>query len=441
MSYTIDNQTYIDLNLTGRYKTNSIFSLFNQTLTKGGSNIMEKAFSEPFTTAEEVNAARDTFIAFGKLKNILQIEQKDVEEVDEYMGVSSPSSLILSLISTYRLKLAAMVLSDNTFESSIDGIKKVQNFLNNISNFVFEVKTVLPVGRLLDKVNVVVDFLNEERIQSFLKDAIAHMGYMKIADYNMLLRSTQRKNLTLTIRLIEELDFYLTVAKVGKKHAYTYANAISGDMTFNIKNMRHPCVPGAVGNDVIMTHSTNLMFLTGANMAGKSTLMKSFGISLYLAQLGFPLAADSMTFTPMEGMFTSINVPDDISQGYSHFYAEVMRVKGVAEEVAKKKRLLIIFDELFKGTNVKDAYDGTAAITRAFSRCDRSMFIISTHIMEVGEMLKTECSNVLFRYLPTILENDRPRYTYKLTEGIADDRYGLKIIHNERIIDIIKESV
>jgi DNA mismatch repair ATPase MutS len=173
-------------------------------------------------------------------------------------------------------------------------------------------------------------------------------------------------------------------------------------------------------------------------MAGKSTFMKAFGIALYLAHLGFPVPADKMEFTPMEGMFTSINVPDDISQGYSHFYAEVMRVKNIAKEVASGKRLMVIFDELFKGTNVKDAYDGTVAITEAFSKCGKCVFIVSTHIMEAGVTLKEQTQNIQFSYLPTVVVNDRPTYTYKLTDGIADDRHGMRIINNERIIEIIK---
>ncbi len=88
-------------------------------------------------------------------------------------------------------------------------------------------------------------------------------------------------------------------------------------------------------------------------MAGKSTWMKTLGTSFYLAHMGFPVAADSMRFKVMEGVFTSINVPDDISIGWSHFYAEVMRVKQVAQEISGGKKLFVLFDELFKGTQCK----------------------------------------------------------------------------------------
>ncbi|WP_410519571.1 MutS-related protein, partial [Butyricimonas virosa] len=114
------------------------------------------------------------------------------------------------------------------------------------------------------------------------------------------------------------------------------------------------------------------------------TLMKSFGIAVYLAHMGFPVAATSMQFRIQDGMYTSINVPDNINLGYSHFYAEVLRVKKVAIEVSRDKRLIVIFDELFKGTNVKDAFDATLAVTEAIAERKNCAFMVSTHIIEVG---------------------------------------------------------
>lgn len=184
------------------------------------------------------------------------------------------------------------------------------------------------------------------------------------------------------------------------------------------------------------TELTALLFLTGANMAGKSTLMKSVGISIYLAHIGFPVAAASMTFSVREGFYSSINVADDIDLGYSHFYAEVIRVKRAAEAASTGKRLLLMFDELFKGTNVKDAYDGTLAVTAGFSEYQDCLFIVSTHIIEVGEALKDR-SNIQFAYMPTVMDGSRPRYTYQLQEGITEDRQGMMIIRNEGILELI----
>jgi DNA mismatch repair ATPase MutS len=181
-----------------------------------------------------------------------------------------------------------------------------------------------------------------------------------------------------------------------------------------------------------------MLFLTGANMAGKSTLMKSFGIAVYLAHMGFPVAAEKMTFSVRDGLYSSINVPDNLSLGHSHFYAEVLRVKKVAQEVGLGKDLVVIFDELFKGTNVKDAYDATLAVTRELAEYRNCFFIISTHIIEVGEALRVGCDNIRFAYLPTVMEGVTPRYTYVLKEGITADRHGMMIIENEGVVGMIR---
>ncbi len=116
----------------------------------------------------------------------------------------------------------------------------------------------------------------------------------------------------------------------------------------------------------------------------------------------------------------------------------MQRVKTIAEEVSRSKSLLVIFDELFKGTNVKEAYDATLAVTAAFARYRNCGFIISTHIVEVGEALREKYDNLQFVYLPTIMDDKTPRYTYRLEEGITSDRHGMKIIEQENILDIIR---
>lgn len=175
-------------------------------------------------------------------------------------------------------------------------------------------------------------------------------------------------------------------------------------------------------------------------MAGKSTFMKSLGTALYLAHMGFPVAASHMEFTAMDGIYTTINLPDNLGEGTSHFYAEVLRVKKMAKELAMGKNLFVIIDELFRGTNVKDAYEATIAITEGFAQKRNSMFVISTHIIEAGEVLKETCPNIAFNYLPTLMNGNLPVYTYTLEEGITADRHGMLIVNNEGIIDLLMKG-
>lgn len=175
-------------------------------------------------------------------------------------------------------------------------------------------------------------------------------------------------------------------------------------------------------------------------MAGKSTFLRSVSTAIYVAHMGFPVAARSMVFSVMDGIYTTINLPDKLGIGASHFYVEVLRVRKVATELGQGKSLFIIFDELFRGTNVKDAHEATVAVTNAFAHKKTSMFIISSHIVEAAEELKQK-SNVGFLYLPTIMNGPVPEYTYTLKQGVTDDRHGMIIIRNEGILDILKSGL
>ena len=184
----------------------------------------------------------------------------------------------------------------------------------------------------------------------------------------------------------------------------------------------------------------NVIFLTGANMAGKSTLMKSIGIALYLAHMGFPVAADSMQFSVKEGLLTTINLSDNVNMGYSHYYAEVKRVKKMAELAGNNKSVFFIVDELFRGTNVKDAEEATIAVTGGFARKKNAMLMVSTHIMEAGTALGKKYDNIQFLYLPTTMRDGKPVSTYTLEKGITADRHGMLIIENEGILDLLKRK-
>jgi DNA mismatch repair ATPase MutS len=156
--------------------------------------------------------------------------------------------------------------------------------------------------------------------------------------------------------------------------------------------------------------------------------------------MGFPVPAQKMEFSVRDGIYTSINLADNLGMGVSHFYAEVLRIKMMAKEISLSKNLFIIFDELFRGTNVKDAYEATIAITAAFAQKRNCMFVVSTHIMEAGEILQMRCANISFKYLPTLMKKNLPVYTYTLESGITADRHGMVIINNEGILDILKKG-
>ena len=285
-----------------------------------------------------------------------------------------------------------------------------------------------------------MDVLNDKKFDlAWQCSSKNQLGFKTVLKLDYIFRVLLYQQLEGLLQEILELDIYTTVSEIAQKRSFVYPIAVKKSESYiQLKEVFHPCIKNAVSNSISITKDKNVFFLTGANMAGKSTLMKSVAVAVYLAHMGFPVAAEKMVFSLRDGIYTSINVPDNLTMGYSHFYAEVLRVKHVASEVASNKELLIIFDELFKGTNVKDAYDGTVAIINAFSK-RKGSFIISTHITEAGLDLKKN-NHLFFQYLPTVMQGNVPTYTYKLKEGITDDRHGMLIIKNEKILEIINSN-
>lgn len=354
------------------------------------------------------------------------------------MDAGTGNGLPAVLIGTVVKRMLSSLARDERYKKDIQGLHAVIAVVNRCCLFLESVRSVPPAwsGRIAG----VMKLLSDPRIEKLRKtDVYQSLPLKMLVYYNHLLRGKLFKEMEDLLQFIYELDVFITVSSVAEKLGFAFAKALGPEKNIlSAGNLRHPCVENAIGNPVLLDEESNVLFLTGANMAGKSTFMKAIAISVYLAHIGFPVAAENMEFSVRDGLFSSINVSDNINLGYSHFYAEVVRVKQAAEAAASGKRLLLLFDELFKGTNVKDAYDGTLAVTEGFSGYTDCIFIVSTHIIEVGMALQSH-DNIRFAYMPTVMEGVRPRYTYRIREGITEDRQGMMIIRNEGILELIGE--
>ena len=440
MSFITDQQTLNDLNLLGKHRRGSIFSLFCKVHTTGGERLLEQMFRHPLTDAGAINQRSGLFRYFAGQDLVFPLSGAQVEAMESYLESPGQGNLPAAMWHSLRRKAMAALVRDETYGLLREGLLAAVNGLYVLSVFLRELVARDPMGPYVSQAKAAMAVLEDRRLAPVLgEERPEDWTLLTVARYDHLLRTRLRSGLENVRNVLSELDVYIGVGNLARANGWGYARALPPtDNIVWIEGLKHPAVSHAVGNSITLDKNTNMLFLTGANMAGKSTFMKAFGVSVYLAHMGFPVAATEMAFSVRDGLFSSINVADDLSQGHSHFYAEVLRVKKVAQAVSEGKRLVVLFDELFKGTNVKDAYDGTLAVTDAFSRYRRCAFIISTHIVEAGEALRKRRDNLRFAYLPTVLENGRPRYPYILQEGIAADRVGMMIIENEGIIDIIK---
>lgn len=172
-------------------------------------------------------------------------------------------------------------------------------------------------------------------------------------------------------------------------------------------------------------------------MSGKSTFIKSLGVSVYLAHLGMGVPAARLQLSLFDGILTNINVEDNIIKGESFFFNEVQRVKKTILTINNGRKWLVLIDELFKGTNIQDAMRCSLAVIKGLVKIQNSLFVLSTHLYEIGDEIRTYPS-ISFKYFETSIQNDKLHFSYQLKDGISNDRFGYFILKTEKVVDLLE---
>jgi len=429
MYVATDEQTITDLGIFGQRNDNGIYDLYNRTHTRGGEAILKELFRHPLSDREEINRRSGIIEQFARLNKAFPFDAALFDMAEKYLAN------------------AAGEQTRNNTQQSVLGEKEIQHgviavieLIQRIKEFIDTKETAAIAAYERDR-KTIAQLLADPALEPALKEtAKGKLSYTAIAAYDALFRLREYHKIKKLMGHIYSLDVYLSVAKLAVDRKFVFPKALEkGQYALRIEGVYHPELQHPVSNNLVMDAHKNVIFLTGANMAGKSTFLRAVSTAVYVAHIGFPVAARSMQFSVMDGIYTTINLPDNLGMGASHFYSEVLRVKKVATELHQGKSLFIVFDELFRGTNVKDAHEATVAVTEAFSSTKSSLFIISSHIVEAGEDLAKEPS-IDFQYLPTRMNGHVPEYTYRLETGITDDRHGMIIIRNEGLLEILKNG-
>lgn len=442
MKYLLtDEQTTSDLSIFDKPGKTSIYTIFNKTKTQGGAHRLDMIFKQPLAEAGAINRCANLYQFFSHKEFIYPVDPITVGIIAFYLENIDVRTQINPTTESFGEKIRNIVATDADRQFIEDGVQACLRVFYQLDVFLQKednITTESPYYEQFRQLEQIVYHDSFDGLRNAMGKHESKLDTNRLAAFDKRLRFDNRELILQLLELLYDLDVYIAVGQVARNRKFTFAKALTDPKNYLYLNqVFHPALEQPIANDLKMDDTGNLIFLTGANMAGKSTLMKSIGLSLYLGHMGFPVPAKSMEFTVRDGIFTNINLADNLSAGASHFYAEVLRVKDIAKTLQSGKRLFVIFDELFRGTNVKDAYDGTIELTRAFCAKNESQFIISTHIMEAGEILSKENLSIQFLYLPTIMEGVRPKYTRVLKSGITDDRQGMIIINNEGILEML----
>lgn len=440
MGFNTDQQTLNDLNILPRPGINAVFDIYNRTRTRKGAELLEQLFQNPLSDAQAINDRLQTIRYFTTAPVSFPFRTELFDHIELYLEMEDGRTGLAEEDNTLLRRITMLVAASTAYTTIRNGIGATIELLHTLRKFLTQIMPSVNDTPYFSSVRAIMELMDEPVLLTLEQEKIKRkLSYAKLAHYDKQLRFGTLHKLQRLLAHIYALDVFYSIAHVATELNLAFPQALPAALqTVHMKGVYHPLLQKAKPNTIDITPNSNIVFLTGANMAGKSTFMKSIGIAMFVAHAGFPVAAESMSFSVRDGIFTTINLSDDLATGSSHFYAEVLRVKKMAREASLNKNLFIIFDELFRGTNVKDAHEATVAITAAFAAKRNCMFVVSTHIVEAGEVLKEKCHNINFTFLPTRMNGNTPVYTYTLEQGITADRHGMIIINNEGIIDIIK---
>ena len=224
------------------------------------------------------------------------------------------------------------------------------------------------------------------------------------------------------LETVGELDALCSLGTFAYNHPqYTYPELTEKPFCFLATQMGHPLMPASqcVKNDATIPSRPFFLIITGANMAGKSTYLRTIGVNYLLACVGAPVCCERLKLHPNQ-LITSLRTSDSLSDNESYFFAELKRLKRIIDLLNQGQQLFIILDEILKGTNSMDKQKGSFDLIRQFMQL-KANGIIATHDLLLGSLIKQfpeEIRNYCFE--ADIKENELT-FSYKLREGVAQN--------------------
>ena len=305
-------------------------------------------------------------------------------------------------------------LETTDFNSSC--LRTIKNFLTDEVSAAERLKFLSLLARILNA--------RKNPVVYILGNAICLLDFFCAAAF-LSWRKTAEKHLEKWLDAWAEVEVLISLASIGQtRTTYCFPTLLEGpEPRVSAKNLSSLLIADkkAVANDVDLKASTTI--ITGANMSGKTTWIRTIAGSIILAYAGAPVCAENFSVSKF-AIFSSIRVNDDISQGLSTFYAELLRIKSMIEYNKKNLPMFICIDEIFKGTNEADRIMGAREAIKRLTN-ERCITLVTTHDFELCEM-----PNVLNSHFEEYYEGEEIKFDFKIRDGrckTTNAKYLLKM--------------
>lgn len=433
----IDKTTLQDLAIFHTEEEQSVFNSLNFTQTSGGAQWLAHLLSNPFEELKPILETQAVLrlvqkhihqwphqITNGTIMVLEKFYQTQVDRIPPHAGAANAIAYKL-------LHGPDFSLVRYTIGHAIDFLQG----MHALASLFEGEETPTLLRTIVGRIQLMLSKGDASRLIGISEKN--HLSNADILQFGNFLLYHYKNQLNDLIDLHGRLEAYLSLAKAIEVHGLQFPEVKeSEEPIFNAVSLRHILLQDPVSYQVQLNQATNFVFLTGANMAGKSTFIKAVGIAAYLAHIGMAVPAQSMQLSPFHGIISNIQVSDNIVKGESFFFNEVQRIRNTITRINDGQKWLVLIDELFKGTNVQDAMRCSSTVIKGLLKIRNSLFILSTHLYEIGDELK-HYPNIAFRYFETHVQQDQLSFSYQLKEGVSNDRIGYLILKREGVVDMI----
>ncbi|TWF44356.1 MutS-like protein [Chitinophaga polysaccharea] len=266
------------------------------------------------------------------------------------------------------------------------------------------------------------------------------LNSVMLYDFHCILRLERwklkhRLHITKWFDVVTRLEVWNSLATYAYNHPeFTWPAPQPEGRVMEAVALGHPLIPASdcVKNDGAVGEKDSFLIITGSNMSGKSTFLRSVGTNLLLAMCGAPVCAEQMRFTPMR-LMTSMRIKDSIASHTSYFQAELLRLQHIILQLKAGERVFILLDEILKGTNSEDKLSGSRSLIEHFLRFN-CLGMIATHDLELGHLEDSYPGQIRNYCFESTIQDDHLYFDYRIQEGIARNKNATFLMKQMDII-------
>lgn len=483
LEFKDDNHSYSsDLDIFGQ---GSLFQYINTTTTYMGREILSKYLTQPCKNREGINKRQK---AIEELSNKLSWRQRFMveglminEELNnseplygffetkdetytkpwviimarllpiitigcfllylfEFIPYYIPSLVLLVQIFLYRFKFNKRSKELNLVYKYENDIKVYSKMLYRLDRGNFKSEYLLELKNKLIDDNKLTAYQQIKELETIVENISNRKNFyfliiniMTLWDYQSMiaLEDWKKKSGSLVrtwIETIGEFEALSSLANINYDNPKWIIPKITDKEDYIMaKDIGHPLIiENPVCNDFKIDGQTKALLITGSNMSGKSTYLRTIGINLVLAYTGAAVFAKDLHCN-IFNIWTCMRVSDNLEKNISSFYAELLRIKEIVNK-SKTNKVFFLLDEIFKGTNSHDRHEGAKILIKKLLR-NKAIGLVSTHDLELGELEKESNNKIKNYHFKEYYKDNEIYFDYKLNLGISTTRNAMYLIN------------